>query len=70
MADVINEVLQNLPTARRVHDFGMELQSVELPLGIFDGGEVAAFSGPDNVETFRQRRHFVAMAVPNVELAA
>ena len=40
MADVIDEVLQNLFAARRVRDFGMKLQAVKFALRIFDRGKV------------------------------
>ena len=40
MADVIDEVLQNLFAARRVRDFRMKLQAVKFSLRIFDRGEV------------------------------
>src|ERR1051326_3576701 len=67
-ADAKDEVLQDLFTARRVRDFGMKLQSIKLSVWVLHRGEVATFCSPHNAKTFRQRRHFVAMAVPNVEL--
>src|SRR4030095_2845542 len=70
MADVINEVLQNLFSARRVRDFGMELQPVKFSLSIFDRGKVRAFSPTGGQKTFRECGDFVAVTVPNVELIA
>ena len=48
----------------------MKLQSVKFALRILHRGEVATFGRSDGAKTLRQRRHFVAMAVPNVEVAA
>ena len=70
VADVIDEILQDLFASRRVRDFGMKLQAVKFALRILHRGEIAAFGRPDDAKTFRQRRHFVAVAVPNVELVA
>jgi len=53
MADVKQKILKNLPATRRVCDFGMKLQSVQLPLWIFHRGEIAAFGGPCDAKAFR-----------------
>ena len=70
MANVIDEILQDLFASRCVRDFGMKLQAVKFALRILDGGEIATFRCSDNAKTFRQRRYFVAVAVPNIELIA
>jgi hypothetical protein len=70
VANVKQKILKNLPATRRVCDFGMKLQSVQLLLWIFHRGEIAAFGGPRDAKTFRQRRHLVAVAVPDVDLLA
>jgi hypothetical protein len=69
-ADVKDKVLQNLSATRRVSDFRMKLQSVKFALRVLYSGEVATFGDANGAKTFRQSRHFVAMAVPNVELLA
>src|SRR4029450_8308373 len=68
MADVITEFVQDLFSARRMRDFGMELQPVQFPLSIFDRGKVRALSPTGGKKTFRERGHFVAMTVPNLHL--
>src|SRR5215217_5837028 len=70
MANVIDEILQDLFASRCVRDFGMKLQAVKFALRILDRGEIATVCCSHNPKTFRQRRHFVAMAVPNIELIA
>ena len=67
---MIDEVLQNLFAARGVRDFGMELQAVEFPFSIFDRGKIRALRLSGSEKTFWQRRYFVAVAVPNIELIA
>src|SRR5260370_7434283 len=61
VADVINEILQNLFSARRVRDFGVKLQPVKLALWIFHRGEVGALPSPATPKSFRPHRHFIAM---------
>ena len=70
MANLIDKVLQDLFASRRVRNFGMKLEAVKFALWVLYGGEVATFRCADDAKTFRQRRHFVAMAVPNIELLA
>ena len=67
---MIDEILQDLFASRCVRDFGVKLQPIKFALRILDGGEIATVGCPDNAKTFRQRRYFVAMTVPNVELVA
>src|ERR1700730_12927804 len=68
MADVIDKVLQNLFSARCVRDLRMKLEPVEFALRIFDRRKVGAFRARGRAKTFRQRGHFIAMAIPDVEL--
>ena len=68
MADVKDEVLHDLVTARRVRDFGMKLQPVESSLRIFDRGERRAAGARSDTKSIRQRGYFVAMAVPDIDL--
>ena len=71
VADVKDEILENLLAARRVRDFGMKLQAVEFPLWILDRGEGANSSvRADGAKSLRQCRDFVAVAVPDVDLVA
>src|SRR5438874_868884 len=70
MTDVIDKVLQNLFAARRVSDLGMKLQPVKFPLSIFDRGKIGALRSAGGEKTFRQGGHFIAVAVPNIELIA
>src|SRR6266403_5601344 len=46
VTDVIDKILQNLLPARRVRDFGMELQPVKLALWILHRCEVGALRSP------------------------
>ena len=48
--DMAREVVQKLPAARRMHDFGMELDAIELPLVVGDGGKRRAVAGADDAE--------------------
>ena len=68
MANVIDEILQDLFPSRCVRDFGMKLQAVKFALRILNGGEIATVGCSDNAKSFRQCRYFVAVAVPNIEL--
>ena len=54
VADVKDEVLEDLLAARRVRDFGMKLQSVEFSLRIFDRGERRNFRCARRREIRRQ----------------
>ena len=68
MADVIDEVLQNLATARGVRDFGMKLQAVEFSLRIFDRGERRAAGSRRDAKPIRQRCYFVTVTIPDIDL--
>jgi hypothetical protein len=52
VANVIDEILQDLFASRRVRDFGMKLQPVKFALRILDGGEIATVGRSDNDKTF------------------
>ena len=70
MANVIDEILQDFLASRHVRDFGMKLQAVKFSSRILDCGEITTIGRSDDAKTFRQRRYFIAMAVPNVKLTA
>jgi hypothetical protein len=70
MANVIDEILQDFLASRRVRDFGMKLETVKFALRILYGGEIATFGCSGNAKTLRQRRYFIAVAIPNIELIA
>jgi len=70
MANVIDEILQDFLASRRVRDFGMKLETVKFASRMLDCGEIATIGRSDDPKTFRQRRYFVAVAVPNVKLPA
>ena len=70
MANVIDEILQDLFASRCVRNFGMKLKPIKFALWILDGGEIATVCRSDNNKTFRQRSYFVSVAVPNIELVA
>jgi hypothetical protein len=67
---VIDEILQDLFASQCVRDFGMKLQAIKFALRILHGGEIATVGRSDNAKAFRQRRYFVAVAVPNIKLIA
>ena len=52
MADMIDEVLQDLFAAGRMSHFGMELQPVQFSLSIFHRGEIATFGARGREKTF------------------
>src|SRR5262249_19715918 len=70
VANVVDKILQDLFASRCVRDFGMKLQPIKLALRMLDGGEIATVRCSYNAKTFRQRRYFVAMTIPNVKLIA
>jgi hypothetical protein len=70
VANVIDEILQDLFASRCVRDFGMKLEAVKFTLRILDRCEIATFGCSDDAKAFRQHRYFVAVAIPNVELIA
>ena len=65
-ADLDDEIAVEPRTVRRVHHLGVELQPVDLPVLVADGGEGGAFRGADHVETLGQRDHPVAVAHPHL----
>ena len=47
--------------------FGMKLNAVKMLGGIFHNGHRTGRRAADNTEPCRQRRHFIAVAHPNLE---
>ena len=68
--DAENEVFEQLAAARRVHNLGMELESVEAFLGVLDCSVLAIGSGGYRAESPGQLGEFVPMAVPDFKFAA
>ena len=60
----------DFPAARRVDDFGMELQAEQFPRAVLDGGERRVLRDGDGLEAARQFRELVAVRVPDLELFA
>src|SRR5258708_19115596 len=67
-ANVIDEILENLFSARRMRYLGMKLQSVQFSLRVFDRGKWRIFRARSGAETGGQRRYFIAMTAPDVDL--
>src|SRR5947209_3593025 len=70
MADVVDEILENLFSAWSVGYLGVELQAVELALRVLDGGERGTGGGCGDAKTTRQIGHLVTVAVPDIDLRA
>ena len=68
--DLVGEAAQQRGAVRRVHHLGVELQAIEAPRVVGDGGEGRAFGDGDGAEARRQRRHPVAVAHPHRLAAA
>src|SRR3546814_13922038 len=66
----MREVTQQVRAMRRVDDLGMELDAVVFPGVVGDDGEGRAIAGADRAEPIRQPRHAVAVAHPDLLLAA
>ncbi len=62
--DRVEEVLQQIVPVGRVHDLGVELHSVEPPLGILEGGDRRGLRGGDDARSGRRSSHRVAVAHP------
>ena len=60
-ADAVDEVGINLASARRVDDFGMELQAEKSLLAVFNRGEFGIFRGGDGLEAGGNFRELVAV---------
>src|SRR5205814_7165203 len=69
-ADMIDKVLENLFSARCVRHFGMELQSIELSLGVLDRGERRIFSVRGRAKARGHGRDLIAVTAPNIDLLA
>ena len=68
VADMKDEVLQDLFASRRVRDFRMKLQPVKFSRGIFDRGKLRIFRARDGAKARRKRRQFVAVTAPDIDL--
>ncbi len=66
-ADPVDEIGQDLASARRVDDLGMELESEEPLLAILDGGVVGVVGRRHHGKALGQAREFVAMRVPDLQ---
>ena len=63
--DVVEEVLQQVLAVRRVHDLGVELDAVELPLRILERCDRRRRGRPRHDSAFRRRDDRVAVAHPD-----
>ncbi len=62
--DLVQEVLQDLLTVRRVHDLGVELDAVQAARTVLEGGDRSGRRAGRHVRTRRRRGDGVAMAHP------
>ena len=67
-ANLVDEIGQDFLPARRVDDFGMELQAEQFLRAVLDGGERRVFRDGDRLEATRQFCELVAVRVPDLEL--
>ena len=67
-ADLVDEIGQDFLAARRVDDFGMELQAEQFLRAVLDGGERRVLGDGDRLEAARQFRELVAVRIPDLEL--
>jgi osmoprotectant transport system substrate-binding protein len=65
-ADVVEEVAQNLPAAGGMRDLGVELDAVQGPAAVPDGGDRAVGRPGQGNEIVRQRLDHIAVAHPNL----
>ena len=65
MADLVEEILEELLAARRVRDLGMELHAVERAGLVARGGVRAGGRGRQRDEVRRQLVHLIAVAHPD-----
>ncbi len=66
-ADAVDEIGNDLAAARRVDDFGMELQAEEFPRAVFDGGVFGIFRDGDGFEAVGDFRELVAVGIPDLQ---
>ena len=64
---MVDEIGDDFPAARRVDDFGMELQAEKFPGAIFDGRVFGIFRDGDRLEPVRQFRELVAVRIPDLQ---
>src|SRR5208282_2860263 len=67
-ADFVDEVGNDFVPARRVDDFGMELQAEQFLRAVLNGREWRVLRDGDGFEAARQFRELVAVRVPDLEL--
>ncbi len=65
MANLVEEVPQDLDAGVGVADFGMELQSEHGPIGVADGCERASIGGRERDKIAVHALHLVAVAHPD-----
>ena len=63
--DLVEEVLQDLLPVRRVHDLGVELDAVQAPRAILEGGDRRRRRAGGDLGARRRRGHRVAVAHPD-----
>ena len=63
--DLVEEVLEDLLPVRRVHDLGVELDAVEPPRAILEGGDRGRRRAGSDLGSRRRRRDRVAVAHPH-----
>src|SRR5262245_13993846 len=63
----MNEVAQDLPTARRVRHFGMQVQPKTTAMVILGGSVRRVLGRRHRTKPFGQSRQFVSMRIPHLE---
>ena len=66
-ADAVDEIGIHLAPARRVDDFGMELQAEEFPLAVFNRRVFGILRGRHGLEAARKFRELVAVRIPDLQ---
>jgi len=69
VAGLVEEVLEDVDPARRVHDLGVELDGVEPALAVLNGGDGRAVGGREGAEPLGGGRDRVAVTHPTLLLA-
>ncbi len=68
VGDGIEEVLEDVVAVRRMHDLGMELDAVQVPLGRLEGRHRGGRRRGDDLRALRRLRDRVAVAHPHALL--
>ena len=63
----MDKIRENLASAWCVDDFGMELQAVDIALGVADDGMRGVFRFSERTEACRELGDFVPVAVPDIQ---